>query len=355
VRRFALVLIAGCSLEQLDLGLFSELTPDPRDTIGALPSSVPAPADNPTRPETVELGRLLFWDPILSGDRDVACATCHHPDFAYSDGLAVSIGVGGQRALRNAPTVLATGWNGLTVDGAVAPELSPMFWDRRVTSLETQVLGPITSAVEMRGTTFTEAEILDEVVARLASIPEYAAKFQAAFGDEGITAIALARALAAFERTLVPIDSSFDRYLAGDDSAMTAVQIRGLRGFLDGGCARCHSGPMLSDFKLHRLPVPSRPGDPVDLGDGAGRFRTPSLRMVSATGPYMHNGILANLDEILDFYHNVEVTDPLLGGDVEFPLGGTEDLRAFFAALSDGTFDRTVPERVPSGLPPGGS
>lgn len=355
------------SLAVLSLVGCIDLTPDPRETIGALPSNVPEPADNPTRPETVELGRLLFWDPILSGDRDVACATCHHPNFAYSDGLASTIGVGGRglgpgriadpvapRLSRNSQTVLSSAWNGLTFEGATTAELAPMFWDNRSVSLEAQVLGPLKSDAEMRGTSYGEDEILGELVARLAGIPEYQEKFAAAFGAGGVNETNLGRAIAAFERTLVPKNSSFDRYLAGDDDAMSVAAIRGLRGFIAQGCSRCHSGPMLSDFKVHRLPVPTRPGDPEDLGDGFGQFRTPSLRMVSHTAPYMHNGAFATLGEVFDFYHNVEVTDPLLGGDVEPAHGGGEDLLLFFAALSDGTFDRTIPERVPSGLPPGG-
>lgn len=355
-RWILLALVAGCALE-----------PAPSETISSLPRSVPAPVDNPTRPEAVELGRLLFWDPVLSGGRDVACATCHHPSFGYSDGLAVSVGVGGRgvgptraaspdaaHASRNSLTVLASAFNGLTFDGAVPPEDAPMFWDHRASSLEAQALGPMKSAVEMRGTAFREGEILDELVTRVALLPEYVEKFEAAFGDQGVSVITITRAIAAFERTLVPMNSSFDRYLAGDDNAMTPAQIRGMHGFIAQGCSRCHSGPMLSDFKLHKLPVPARPGEPVDLGDGAGRFRTPSLRAINLTAPYMHNGVFATLDEVMDFYHNIEVTDPLLQGDVEPPLGGGDDLRAFFDALSDGTFDRTIPERVPSGLPPGG-
>jgi len=343
------------------------LTPGASDTISSLPSRAPAPADNPTRPETVELGRALFWDPILSGNRDVACATCHHPDFGYSDGLAVSVGVGGrgvgparaaspdaQRAPRNSLTVLNVAFNGLTVEGGVAPELAPMFWDHRVLSLERQALGPIQNPVEMRGTSFSEDEILDEVVARLSSNAEYVDLFRAAFGAEGVSVSTLARALAAFERTLVPTPSSFDRYLAGEDGAMTAAQIRGMHGFIAQGCSRCHSGPMLSDFELHRLPVPPRPGESEASAEASVALRTPSLRMVTHTAPYMHNGRFATLDETLDFYHNIEVTDPLLAGDVEPPLGGGDDLLAFFEALSDGSFDRTIPARVPSGLPPGG-
>lgn len=343
------------------------LTPDASETIASLPNLVPAPAANPTRPESVELGRLLFWDPILSGERDVACATCHHPNFGYADGLPVSVGVGGRGvgparaaspgaafASRNALTVLGAAFNGLTYAGAAPPELAPMFWDHRAVSLETQALGPIQNAVEMRGTRFSEAAILDEIVTRLSDIPEYARMFEAAFGDEGVSTATLARAIAAFERTLAPSGSSFDRYLAGDDDAMSVEQIRGMHGFIAQGCTRCHSGPMLSDFELHRLPVPKRPGEADDLGDGMGRFRTPSLRMVTLTAPYLHNGSVATLDELIDFYHNIDDTDPLLEGDVEPALGSGDDLLAFFEALSDGTFDRTIPERVPSGLPPGG-
>ncbi|MCP3063674.1 hypothetical protein LXT21_33360 [Myxococcus sp. K38C18041901] len=348
-------LLVGCTL-----------TPAPSETLSSLPLVVPAPADNPTRPEVVELGRALFWDPLLSGNRDVACASCHHPDFGYSDGLAVSVGVGGRgvgraradgpgaRVGRNSLSVLFTAFNGLTTEGSVLPEDAPMFWDHRTASLEAQVLGPLKNALEMRGPAFAEDEILEELVRRLSGIPEYVDMFDAAFGPRGISETTLARAIAAFERTLVPTPTSFDRYLAGDDNAMTPSQIRGMHGFVAQGCSRCHSGPMLSDFKLHRLPVAPGASQAPDLGDGAGQFRTPTLRMVTLTAPYMHNGSVKTLDESIDFYHNLEVTDPLLEGDVEPPLGGGDDLRAFFEALSDGAFDRTVPERVPSGLRPGG-
>lgn len=338
------------------------LTPPANETIHSLPHTVPAPADNPMRSETIELGRALFWDPILSGDRDIACATCHHPRHGYSDGLPVSVGTGGRgegparatgpgpRVPRNALTILGAAFNGLRFDGAVPPERAPMFWDHRVASLEAQVFGPMKSASEMRGTHFGEDEIVGEVVVRLGGIPAYVDAFDRAFGAEGVSATTLSKAIAAFERTLVPGPSSFDRYLEGDDRAMTTAQIRGMHGFIAQGCARCHSGPMLSDYELHRLPVK---GDP-DRGDGAGRFRTPTLRMITLTAPYMHNGTVTTLDESIDFYHNLEVTDPLLEGDVEPPLGGGDDLRAFFEALSDGPFDRSIPDHVPSGLPPGG-
>lgn len=340
------------------------MTPDASATLSSLPDTVPAPADNPTTPEAVELGRALFWDPILSGDRDVACASCHHPRFAYTDGLPFPVGVGGHfiSTARNTPTVLGAAFNGLTVDGPTAPEQAPMFWDKRAQSLETQALGPIKNVDEMRGNAFGEEEILGEVVSRLAGIPEYATLFAAAFGPNSINATNLAKAIAAFERTLVPRNSSFDRYMKGDDDAMSTSAIRGMHGFVYQGCSRCHSGPMMSDYKLHNLKVPARPGEtaygkaefPEPKG---GDFRTPSLRMVTLTAPYMHNGVFTTLDETIDFYHNIDhhiKVDPLLEGDVEVAHGQGDDILAFFEALSDGTFDKGIPDRVPSGLVPAG-
>jgi cytochrome c peroxidase len=347
------------------------LEPDLREMVRELPAEPLAPADNPTLPNKVELGRLLFWDPILSGQRDVACATCHHPDFAYSDGLEVSVGIGGRgigparaaqldalRTPRNSQTVLGSGWNGLGSVESTLPQDAPMFWDHRVTSLEHQALEPIKSEVEMRGSAYSADKILDEVVARLLANARYRELFASAFGggvDGGVSATNLARALAAFQRTLVPGGSSFDRFMAGDDDAMTPAQLRGLRGFLAKGCARCHAGPMFSDYKLHQLPVPARPGAAEDRGDGDHRFRTPSLRMVTKTAPYFHNGIATTLRDVLTFYDDLPaITDPLLDG-VEPPFGGgSDDLLLFFEALSDGDYDRQVPAAVPSGLPPGG-
>ncbi len=202
----ALWLAAACS---------AEFEPGVEEMVGRLPSQMAAPAANPTLPQTVELGRLLFWDPILSGQRDVACATCHHPDFAYGDGLEVSVGVGGHglgperarsenalRTPRNSQTVLGSGWKGLTSTSSTPPEDAPMFWDHRVTSLELQALEPIKSDVEMRGTAYSEDAILDEVVGRLAAHQEYRGRFAAAFGrgsDGGVSASNLGRALAAFQ------------------------------------------------------------------------------------------------------------------------------------------------------------
>ena len=178
---------------------------DPATAVGAAElAGVPCPADNPTSAAKVELGRLLFWDPVLSGDRDVACSSCHHPGLGYSDGRGISIGTGGAKAARGALTILDSAWNGWVTDSERPdPTTAPMFWDNRVRSLEKQALGPLTGANEMRGTHYTETSILPEVASRVSRIPDYATRFNAVFGPEAITADSIVRAIADFERTLV--------------------------------------------------------------------------------------------------------------------------------------------------------
>ncbi|MFO0607042.1 MAG: cytochrome c peroxidase [Polyangiales bacterium] len=344
------------------------LTPTGDEAIGALPARVVAPAESPATPERVALGRLLFWDPILSGDRDVACATCHHPDFDYADGRARSLGAGGRglgprrgsftgfarEVPRNAPTVLDAAWNGLATVGATYdPARAPMFWDNRARSLEAQAEGPLLAAAEMRGHAVAEGALFETLVARLDAIPEYRARFTAAFGSAGIDRRRITQAIASFERTLVMPDTSFDRFMAGDDGALDAAQKRGLIAFYDAGCAGCHAGPMFSDFKIHRLGVTER-----DPATGAARdgFRTPSLRHVTRTGPYMHDGSVATLPEVMAFYVGLDRTlDPALAGLQ--PVSGRqgEEIIRFLEALGDGTVDRAIPARVPSGLPVGGA
>ena len=226
------------------------------------------PVNEPPEANRVELGRLLFWDPILSGDRDVACATCHHPDFAYADGRDLSLGAGaiglgptrvdvsnGRITVvrRNSPTVLNTAFNGVgtrrgrrrggdTTD-SVDQASAPMFWDNRLRGLEAQALEPLKALEEMRGTAYAEADALDIVVARLQSVPEYVTLFQDVFGrGTAIDATQVGQAIAAFERSLVAMESPFDRFRAGDADAVTAQQRRGFDAFDEAGCDRCHPG-----------------------------------------------------------------------------------------------------------------
>jgi len=367
------------------------------------------PAVPRTNTATEHLGRLLFWDPILSGNRDTACATCHHPDFAYADGRDLSRGTGasglgpkrvdiskGQIPVvkRNSPTILNVAFNGFDDDDdgdgrgrrrfGSSPSLlqarAPMFWDSRVRSLETQALEPLKALEEMRGHAYPEAEAVETVVGRIGRIPEYVALFQEAFGPgTAVDGPRIADAIAAFERSLVAMNSPFDRYRAGDFDALTAQQRRGLETFDEVGCERCHDGVMFSEFDLHAEGVREHPllAQP-DPGAGRFRFRTPSLRNVALTAPYMHNGMLPTLRDVLRFYDNGRSENPNVANERDrdgdrgrndngiarvsgqfqrvdnMSEGEMEDIIAFLEALTDSNFDRTIPARVPSGLPPGG-
>lgn len=365
--------------------------------LAALPSHVNAPAANPSTPRKVALGRLLFWDPILSAAQDVACATCHHPDHGYSDGRDLPIGTGGrglgaartfhagppQVRRRNTPSILNIGFSGISTESQYDPTIAPMFWDMRGLGLEVQALEPITTLEEMRGGGIVPEQAVAAAVARVAQVRQYRDDFRHVFGGrQPVTSINLARAIAAFERSLVASDTPFDRYMRGDHGAMTPRQVQGMVAFDNHGCTNCHNGPMLSDYRLHVLSVPDNdliPGPDTGAKDTFA-FRTPSLRNLASTGPYMHSGIFESLEAVLGHYqvvggggtemHHIrrnttingfrvfglpvdpEDLDPLLKKvDVSSQRG---DIIEFLKALN-GDFDRTIPVRVPSGLRPGGN
>lgn len=305
---------------------------------------VPYPADNAPNPDKVELGRMLYWDPILSGSRDVACASCHDPARGYSDGRAISRGTGGQATKRGALTVLDAAWNGWTANTPNPdPTQAPMFWDIRVRSLESQARGPLTGETEMRGPSFDETSIYPELVQRLTAIPEYVARFDAAFGSKTIDDTSIVRAIATFERTLVTVPS-YQRWLAGEANAISAEAQRGVNEFRDSGCSRCHSGPMLSDFSLHRFT------------QGGEAIRTPSLRNVVRTAPYMHDGRAATLDQVFAIYRRIDQRADPNFRDLRVPDDGDRAaVVAFLQSASDGDFDTSVPPEVPSGLTVGGT
>ena len=342
------------------------------NNIGSLPSTPPSPEHNPTTDEKVKLGKLLFWDPILSGNKDIACASCHHPNHGYAENLDLSIGVGGSGLFenrhggklihRNAPTILNTAFNGMDEDGAVEPLNSPIFWDNRANSLEEQALLVLQSGVEMRGDTISENDIMQVLSERLLNIAEYRSLFNDAFGDETINAERITQAIAAFERSLIASNSPFDLYARGDENALTEQQIRGMDAFVQAGCAECHGGPMFSDFELHQLPVKEN-AKLVQLGvvdeGNEKRFRTPSLRNLSFTAPYMHNGTEATLRDAILFYD--DIANP--GNSKELANLNFDDvdsetldaIEAFIHALSDDSFDKSIPQTVPSSLKPGGN
>ena len=288
----------------------------------------PVPAENPLTEATVSLGRRLFFDPILSADGAVSCATCHQPAHGFASPHRLAAGIGGKQGPRNVPSLLNRAYG------------TAFFWDGRETTLEAQALRPIENPLEL-GSSVAEA------VKRLQAHPHYPARFRAAFPD-GITAINLGRALASFERVILAGDSRVDRFRAGDLKAITAAERHGLWLYESrGGCWRCHMGPNLTDEAFHNTGV-SWGKEPIDLGrfaftrqDGdRGRFKTPTLRGLTATAPYMHDGSLGTLEEVVEFYNRGGGKNPNLD-PVIVPLGlssqDVKDLVAFLRALS-GTF-----------------
>lgn len=252
-----------------------------------LPAAVSAPKDNATTPEKVDLGRQLFFDQRLSGDNRMSCASCHIPTKAFADSLARAKGLGGKVLGRNTPTLLNVGF------------YRTHFWDGRATSLEEQVLVPIRSPDEMN-------QDLGALEEKLNAVPGYVKQFQTIFGTK-VNRDGVAKALAAFERTLVTKPSPFDRYLRGEEDSLSEDAKEGLRLFSgEAGCVRCHRGPLLSDGEYYRLGVGGG-----DRGRGAvtgkkeddHKYRTPSLRNVAQTGPYMHDGSLKTLTDVVTFYY----------------------------------------------------
>lgn len=253
----------------------------------------PQPPDNPTTPAKVALGHRLFNDPRLSRSGQIACASCHERELGFADGRRVSFGHDRQPGRRNAPSVAMAGY------------AHTLFWDGRAASLEAQALEPIADPKEM-------AFSVDQAAARLRQDADYRRQFAAVFGDERVDSGQLAQAIAAFERSLAPRRSRLDRFLAGQSSALDDHQLRGLHLFRTrGGCMNCHSGPALTDNGFHNLGLHFHGRARQDLGRyevtgdhaDSGRFRTPSLRGVAGTAPYMHNGLLPRLEGVLAFYN----------------------------------------------------
>ncbi|MBM4092279.1 MAG: cytochrome-c peroxidase [Planctomycetes bacterium] len=245
---------------------------------------VPIPADNPVTAEKIALGKMLYFDKRLSKDGTISCATCHDPAMAWTEHEATSTGINGQVGGANSPTV---------INAAYA---TVQFWDGRAGSLEEQALGPIENPIEM-------GHDLKVLVEQLGQIPEYQEHFQKAFGT-GVTKEGIAQAIATFERTVLSGNSPYDRFKAGDASAMTEEQKRGMAVFEDLECDTCHTPPLFSNYRFYNAGVgmDKTPPDPgrknhTKVDGDMGKFRVPALREVANTGPYFHDGSVATLEE----------------------------------------------------------
>ena len=250
------------------------------------------PKDNPFSKEKAELGKALFFDGRLSGTSQMACASCHDPDLAWADGRTVAFGHDRKALKRNAPSILNAAFH------------TSFFWDGRAKSLEEQTLAVLDNPNEMRADR-------DGLVARLEKVQGYPEMFAAAFCDANITVERVAQAIACFERTVVSGRSRFDAFLSGKTSALSDSEVRGLHLFrTEARCLNCHNGPTFTDGKFHDVGLSYYGREYEDLGryrvtrkrEDVGVFRTPPLRNIGRTGPYMHNGLFP-LDGVLRMYN----------------------------------------------------
>lgn len=298
------------------------------------------PDDNPMSAAKVDLGRLLYFDKRLSKDMTISCASCHNPFHGFTDPARTSFGVGFKVGVRNSPTVINRLFS------------AEQFWDGRAADLEHQAHGPLTNPVEMAmGSS-------DDVVGRVRGVKGYAPLFKNAFGDETIDLDRIGKAIASYERTVVSGDSPFDRWQAGDKDAMSPSAVRGM-GLFNGkaNCLRCHAGFNFTDESYQNIGVGQNKPNP-DLGrydqtkkdEDRGKFKTPTLRNVAQTAPYMHDGSEETLEAVIDFYDKGGIGSPNLSKEIK-PLNLTaqdkRDLLAFLAALTGAVRNASPPARLP--------
>ncbi len=306
--------------------------------LGLLP--VQWPKDNPYSKAKWELGRALYFDKRLSADDSLSCASCHLPAHGFTDNQPNSTGIRGQHGTRSAPTVINRAYS------------LAQFWDGRAATLEEQAKGPMANPIEMGHTH-------EGVVARLKSIPGYRAMFAKAFGSPEIDIDRAAKAIATYERTVLSGNSPYDRYQAGDQKAMTAAQVRGMDVFVNKAkCDQCHEGINFTTNAYHNLGVGTDKPDP-DSGRFVvtknqrdwGAFKTPTLREIENTAPYMHDGSLKTLEDVVEFYNKGGISNKNLDERMK-PLHLTEgerkDLVEFLKALSGEGWQRMrAPDKYP--------
>lgn len=294
---------------------------------------VDMPYDNPLTEEGIALGRLLFHDKALSNDGSLSCASCHLQAHAFSDPRPRSVGMEGTAGARNAPTIQNVAWDHF------------FFWDARALSIELQAFEPVRGHAEMRST-------WPEVYARLQRDARYSPLFKAAFGDAAIDSMRIAFAIAQFERTLVSLNAKYDRVLHGKER-FTSEEQRGRDLFFGSAhCVDCHEPPLFRSHAVANIGLDSVPIDPgmggrTRIAWHAGRFKTPTLRNVAVSAPYMHDGRFNTLEQVVDFYaDDVQVNastldahmQPWVKGEVRLSAQDRADLVAFLKTLTDEEF-----------------
>ncbi|MDB4286190.1 cytochrome-c peroxidase [bacterium] len=291
------------------------------------------PADNPMTDEGIVLGRRLFYDPILSGDSTQSCASCHQQKFAFTDPDRFSTGIDGLQGDRNAMAIINIGW------------MEDLFWEGRAKGVEAQALEPIENPIEMH-------ETWENAVLKLINHPTYPGLFTKAFGTDEITADLTVKAIAQFERTLISGNSSYDKFLQNIEG-LSQSEFNGRAIFFTerGDCFHCHGGILFTDQLFHNNGLAANPidigleaitSDPLDRG----KFKTPTLRNIALTAPFMHDGRFVTLEEVVDFYSEglqfSNSIDPLMKnvnqGGLRLTPQEKQDLLAFLHTLTDSTF-----------------
>jgi cytochrome c peroxidase len=301
---------------------------------------MPERPDNPLTPAKIELGKQLYFDPRLSTDNTVSCATCHDPKKGWSNGEQFATGVRAQQGGRNAPTIINAGYQYF------------QFWDGRAKHVEGQAMGPVQNPIEMDMK-------LDVLLAKLNQIEGYRKQFEEVFGSEKVTEDGVAKAIAAFERTVLSGNAPFDRFKAGDEDALSEAAKRGMTIFFNKAqCSGCHTGPNFTDGGFHNLGVGMDKESP-DVGRQAisnllgdrGSFKTPTLREIARTAPYMHDGSHKTLEEVVEFYNQGGIKNPQQDEAI-FPLKLSEEQKAdLIAFLKEGLSSPDYPEIAPPELP----
>lgn len=305
--------------------------------LGLPPLSIPK--DNPLTPEKIELGKMLYFDKRVSKDGTVSCATCHDPKMAWAERTPTSTGIGKQVGPRNSPTVMNAAY------------ATSMFWDGRAATLEEQATGPVENPIEM-------GHKMSDLVLQLDKIPEYHERFQKVFGTP-VTQEGFAKAIAAFERTILVGNSPYDRFKAGDTNALSEAQKRGLALFEKVGCADCHTPPLFSDYEFYNAgvgmdkPNPDEGRKAVTKNDqDMGAFRVPSLRNVADTAPYFHDGSAKTLEEAVALMAGGGKDNPHRSPDFDTVRQAKitpeqrKDLVEFLKALS-GPIPQVEPPKLP--------
>lgn len=297
------------------------------------------PADNPMTDAKIELGKQLYFDKRLSKDNSISCASCHDPAKGWSNGEATALGFGGARGGRSAPTVLNTAYQKF------------QFWDGRAGSLEEQALGPIQNPIEMNLS-------LEELESRLNQIDGYKKQFEAVFGSAP-KAADVAKAIAAFERTVLSGDAAYDRFKAGDANALSAEAQQGMKLFFGkANCSACHTGANFTDNAFHNIGVGMDKPE-VDKGreelsklkGDRGSFKTPTLRDIARSAPYMHNGQLASLEEVVDYYDKGGTPNDFLDEELYVLKLTPAEKKALVTFLREGLASQSYPDVQPPTLP----